>query len=110
MATVRFYINAIFSCSAFDREARLCTQYETRPDLCRVFSPERCGFSKVSRPTLKPDGTLYSHQELIGIKRTILENARPTAEEAIGNLLKRVSVTAQSGSPSESSDDSNPDF
>lgn len=81
---INLHLRLALECVAFDQTTKTCTKYDTRPDICRDFSAETCGLSKISRPKQKSDGSLYDISEIVEINRELHNTLiKPTIEEAI---------------------------
>ncbi len=69
-------------CTAFDEVAKLCREYETRPNVCRNFKPENCGFSNIYEPVTRKDGTLVADELLKEEFDHVIKNSSATYNEA----------------------------
>lgn len=84
------YIRLALACTAFDQPTGVCTRHDTRPDLCRDFSVDTCGLSKISRPKQKSDGIHYTISELVESNRRFQAAALPTIEEVMDALRTKL--------------------
>ena len=76
-------LNRMFlKCTAFDEETKKCKEYETRPNVCRNFEPEECGFSKIYKPVERKDGTLVTPELLKKEFDHVIKNSSSTYKKA----------------------------
>lgn len=87
---IALHIRLALACTVFDQPTGICTRYDTRPDLCKDFSVDTCGLSKISRPKQKFDGSHYTIPELVESNRRFQATALPTVEEAMDALRTKL--------------------
>ncbi|QQR83376.1 YkgJ family cysteine cluster protein [Candidatus Peregrinibacteria bacterium] len=75
-------------CRSYDADTQLCTDYDSRPDFCRDFSPNSCGRSPMlgddrveenleRKRRFETKGSLDPNEVLIEFQRSLMDGGRP---------------------------------